>query len=234
MQAFIPLQPRLALLASLIPAADTLADVGTDHGYLPVRALQEGRIRRAIATDIHDKPLQHARETARQYAVAERIDFRRGDGLAVLSAHEAEAVVIAGMGGETIAAILEAAPWTRTDTLLLLQPMTKAPLLRRWLSEHGYCIQRERLAEDKGILYPVMAVRGGEPSSLSAADAVAGTHLVDDPLWPAYLAREIKKSRRRAAGLRLAEKPMQEAIEAEEALCRELEKRREQIHADRS
>ena len=120
----LELQPRLQLLAELVPDGAKLADVGTDHGYLPVALLQQGKIQRAIATDIGEEPLQHARRTAEEYGLSESVDFRLCDGLNGMMPDEADTIVIAGMGGETIIEILKNAPWTRQKTLLL-QPMTK-------------------------------------------------------------------------------------------------------------
>ena len=86
----LELSPRLEAIAGLVPeGCGCLADIGTDHGYVPVSLLLEGRIRRAVAADIGALPLDHARRTAEQYGVAEKLDFRLGDGLSVLSPGEA-------------------------------------------------------------------------------------------------------------------------------------------------
>ena len=106
MEKELQLQPRLQCIASLVPQGARLADVGTDHGYLPVWLLQHGRIESAIASDINALPLDHARATAREYGVTERMDFRLCPGLAKIKAEECDAIAIAGMGGETIAQIL--------------------------------------------------------------------------------------------------------------------------------
>ena len=108
----LSLQPRLALLASLVPQGAVLADVGTDHGYIPVCLRQRGVIDRAIASDIGREPLEHARRTAEEYAVG-GIDLRLCAGLDAIAPEECDTVLIAGMGGETIWGILAAAPWTR-------------------------------------------------------------------------------------------------------------------------
>ena len=106
MEKELQLQPRLQCIASLVPQGARLADVGTDHGYLPVWLLQHGRIESAIASDINALPLDHARATAREYSVTERMDFRLCPGLAKIKAEECDAIAIAGMGGETILGIL--------------------------------------------------------------------------------------------------------------------------------
>ena len=134
------LSPRLYAIAQQVPQGARLVDVGTDHGYLPVWLLMNNVIERAIAADLREKPLGRSRETAQQYGQSEKISFRLCDGLKDIDANEVDTVVIAGMGGDTIASILEVAPWTRQDKLLILQSMTGAPRLRPWLQSHGYVI----------------------------------------------------------------------------------------------
>ena len=142
-QKRLSLQPRLRRLAELVPAGCRLTDVGTDHGYLPVSLLQQGRIASAIASDIGAEPLEHARRTAMQYGV-DGMDFRLCAGLSGVAPEETDVIVIAGMGGETILAILQAAPWTKDGRhCLLLQPMTKTADLRRWLVDNGYTFTGE-------------------------------------------------------------------------------------------
>ena len=168
------LTPRLQAIAEQVPQGARLADVGTDHGYLPVWLLRSGRIESAIAADLREGPLDRSRETAQRFGVAERISFRLCDGLSAIRPEETDTVVIAGMGGETIASILEAAPWTKEGTLLLLQPMTKCAELRLWLQRNGYQIAGERIACEGKKLYNILSVKGGEMSPLSPAELWAG------------------------------------------------------------
>ena len=186
------LQPRLQLLADLVPQNARLADVGTDHGYLPVYLLQKKYITSAIAADIGAEPLEHARRTARQYGVEEQLRFLRCDGLQGIDPKDADTVVIAGMGGETIIHILSQAPWTRNrNTLLLLQPMTKQEELRRWLNENGYAQYAERLVRDKNYLYPVFTV----------GEIYGGLDIEVDPLAGEYLAQRIRRLTQAVDGL---------------------------------
>ena len=108
----LELPPRLQKLADWVPEGAQLADVGTDHAYLPVWLTLHGRVTSAIASDLRKGPLDRARETGRTWGVEDRLDFRLGNGLAGICPNEADTIVIAGMGGENIAAILAAAPWT--------------------------------------------------------------------------------------------------------------------------
>ena len=226
----LALQPRLQLLADMVPAGSRLADVGTDHGYLPVYLLQQGRISRAIASDIVDGPLQHARQTAAEYEV-DGIDFRLCPGLDAIAPHEADTVVIAGMGGETIQAILTAAPWTADSShLLLLQPMTKVEYLRKWLVDNRYTFTEERLVWDKDHLYPVFAVRGGQQPSLTAAQQYGGVLLDGDPLYGVYLDERIGKLQRAVEGLRKSTAD-ESAVKVKELteLCRVLKEKRDAL-----
>ena len=221
------LQPRLALLTSLVPRGASIADVGTDHGYLPVYLLQKGTIAHAIASDINEAPLEHARRTAYEYGVTHGIDFRLCAGLDAIAPQEVDTVVIAGMGGETIIEILKNAPWTRNKTLLL-QPMTKPEVLRVWLTENAYAITQERLVRDKDTLYAVLSATGGESAPLTAAQAYCGAASVRDPLYGDYATERITKLTRAAAGLRGSKRADRETRIAElETIIEELEQSRE-------
>ena len=188
------IQPRLEMIARLVPPGARLADVGTDHGYLPVWLLQNGKISSAIASDVRPDPLHHARTTAELYGLADQIDFRLCDGLDGISSEETDTVVLAGMGGETIAAILTDAKWTLTGKItLLLQPMSKAEFLRKWLPENGYVFVEERLVWDKDYLYPIFCVTGGAGQMLTPERQYGGVMLADDPLYADYLSQQVRR-----------------------------------------
>lgn len=154
----ITLDKRLSAVAALVRPGSRLADIGTDHAYLPVHLVQAGACSEAIASDIGAGPLEAARHTVVTADLADKITLRLGDGLSTVGADEVDDIAIAGMGGETIVAILEAAPYIQDSRLrLILQPMTRAEDLRRWLLSHGFSILEERLIVDGRHLYPVMA-----------------------------------------------------------------------------
>ena len=222
----LQLQPRLQMLADLVPPGAILADVGTDHGYLPVYLLQKGAIKRAIASDIGAEPLDHARRTAEEYGAA--LELRLCDGLAGIAPHEVDTVVIAGMGGESIISILSAAPWTKDGCRLILQPMTRQELLRRWLAENGYRFTAEHLVEDKGTIYPILCVEGGEQPSLSEAETYAGLLLADDPLYGEYLTRQMARLQKAADGMRRSQDKASKA-DALDSLCEALAEKRRQL-----
>ena len=194
------LTPRLRLLADWVPPGARLADIGTDHAYLPVWLRLHGRVAFAIACDLREGPLARARETGRTYG-ADGLDYRLGNGLEVVSPEEADTVVIAGMGGENIAAILARAPWTAGGRhRLLLQPQTRAEVLRAFLAENGYAIRREALVKDRGTIYPVMEAGGGE-MSLTLGQLHGGAALLHDPLGERYIIQKIIRLQTAVAGL---------------------------------
>jgi len=204
------LSPRLSAVAERVPEGARLADIGTDHAYLPAYLLQNHKISRAIVSDLRSGPLKRARATAARYGLTERMEFRLCDGLSGLRPGEADTIVIAGMGGETIAAILAAAPWTaRGDYRLLLQPMSAQNYLRPWLQTCGYTIVRECLACEGNSLYTILEVRPGGMEPLTPAECWAGRQRKgeDAPLRGAYLNRLIVRTARALEGLRASTRP---------------------------
>ena len=233
MRGRLELSPRLEMTASLVPSGARLADVGTDHAYLPAALLLEGRIPSAIASDLRRGPLERARETAAAFDLKEKISFRLCDGLSGVGPEEVDAIVIAGMGGETIAAILAAAPWTADGKhRLLLQPMTRAWELRAFLADNGYAITREALVRDRGTLYPVMEAGAGE-MTLSLGQLHGGAGLTHDPLGDRYLIEQIVRLEMAVAGLNrgTGEKSRARADETRDVITALLAMREEWRHA---
>lgn len=196
------LTPRLQTVARLVPENARLADVGTDHAYLPAWLLLHGQISFAVCTDLRPGPLARAQETVERWDVADRVSLRLCDGLAGVTAQEVDCVVIAGMGGETILHILKAAPWTAEKTCLV-QPMSSLSDLRAGVGELGLHIAGETLATEGESLYVVMELAPGAEGPLTAAQRQVGraeSHQ-NDPLWPRYLQMEEGRMVRALAGL---------------------------------
>lgn len=205
MGTILELSPRLRMVAELVPAGARLADVGTDHGYLPAALIQAGKIPSAIAADLRQGPLSRAKATVAEYGLGEHIAFRLCDGLRGLAPEETDCVSIAGMGGETIAHILNDAPWTRArGTPLVLQPMTSFYDLRLWLTEHGYTIRRECLVREGETLYTAWLAQAGEGESYTPAELWAGKN-TPDPLRGEWLDLWRRKVNRALEGLAKAQ-----------------------------
>lgn len=184
------LAPRLLKLAQMVPDGVRFADIGTDHAYLPIWLLKQGRIRHAIATDLREGPLKTAQNNALRFGVMDQISFRQCNGLSGIKPEEANVVTIAGMGGETIAAILGQAGWANHgDHLFLLQPMSSIPDLRIWLQEHHFSIQKECLVAEGKKFYVILAVTPGIEPPFSAGERWAGRQYSEmkEPLRGAYL-----------------------------------------------
>lgn len=213
----LALQPRLQAIAGLVPQGTRLVDVGTDHGYLPIWLLQNGRIAGAIATDIGALPLERGRSTAAAYGMVNKVTFRLCDGLADVSSAEVDTIVIAGMGGETISGILDAAAWSMEKTLLL-QPMSRAELLRPWLAEHGYIIRHEELVLDKGYIYPILVCTGGIMPQLTTGERYYGLSNTEEPLFRDYLKDWINRIQRAVDGLRRSDDQAERLAHMEKVL----------------
>lgn len=222
------LTSRLRAIADLVPQGARFADIGTDHGHLPVWLLLAGRIDHAIATDLREGPLERARDTARRFAMEGRMGFHLCDGLSAIRPGEADTVAIAGMGGETIASILEAAPWTKTDTLLLLQPMTGFAELRRWLQQNGYQIQSEHIACEGKRLYSIWRVTGGKMPPLTPAELWAGRQNTD-PLRREYLTMIRSKAEKALMGHQAARTTDAAAVEELNAVLSGLTKMEKEL-----
>lgn len=164
------LDARLAAAADFVKEGTVVADIGTDHGYLICYLVNEGICKRGFATDINIKPLESARSLIREMDLEEEIETVLTDGLSGLPEDEIDEVIICGMGGETIIGILEAAEWVRSEKVhLVLQPMSRADMLRRWLCENGWNIDEEKAVEVEKHLYTVIS-----------AEYIGGKEIPDD------------------------------------------------------
>ncbi len=183
------LTPRLRTIMQQVPEGARLADIGTDHALIPTALLRRGVIQSAIASDLREGPLDSAARTAKQFEVEHKLSLRLGGGLQTVKPDEADTIVIAGMGGETIAQILGDDAWALDGAhLLLLQAMTAQPYLRQYLAAHGGVIQKESLCREGQRIYTVMTVVGGgkrEQKKLSAC--CISDALLRDPMAEEYI-----------------------------------------------
>lgn len=149
---------RLAAAAEFVKEGTVAADIGTDHGYLICYLVNEGICKRGFATDINIKPLESARTLIKEMNLEEEIETVLTDGLSGLPEDEIDEILVCGMGGETIIGILDKAKWIKSEMVhLVLQPMSRADMLRRWLCENGWNIDEEKAVEVEKHLYTVMS-----------------------------------------------------------------------------
>lgn len=216
------LSKRLQTVANAVTPGSRVADVGTDHGYVPIYLVERGLCPGAIAMDVNEGPLARAEEHIRAEGLSDRIQTRKSDGLAALAPEETDAVVIAGMGGALMCRILQdATAFLEAGRELILQPQSEWFKVRRLLSASGYRITKEWFLEEEGKYYVVIKAgpapetdresRAGDAGSDAANGAAGdagdrftddftcryGAFLLDrrDPVLIAYLKKEAQKKR---------------------------------------
>lgn len=162
----LKLSERLSHLAALVSENAILADVGTDHGYLPIYLLQAGRIGKAYAMDIGEGPLLRAKEHVEACGLGEYITLRLSDGVSALAPGEADSILIAGMGGGvTLHILTEGEEVISAAKELILQPQSEISGVREYLAQKGYRIDREDMVCEEGKYYPMMHVDCGGRSA---------------------------------------------------------------------
>jgi len=166
---------RLTAVAAQVREGITLYDVGTDHAYLPVYLMEQGRVSHAVASDVAEGPLASAMETVVAAGLTDRIETVLSDGFRNVTLVPPCDVTIAGMGGDLMARILSDEPAVKDgDVRLILQPMTKQEHLRRYLADNGFSIDTELVAE-AGKLYEILVCHyTGEPYALSDEELLIG------------------------------------------------------------
>lgn len=195
---------RLALCASMVREGTALADVGTDHAYLPVWLAKQGVIRSAVAVDVRPGPLERAKQNIEKFKVGGQVNARLSDGLNEVRPEEADDIVIAGMGGEMILNIVGRAVWLQNPAKrLILQPMTKEEELRRGLLKLGFSVQEEQAVLEEHHVYTVMCCTcfSGQEPQHSALFPYIGLLTANTSAGQAYLQREEKRLRNCMRGL---------------------------------
>lgn len=171
---------RLLRASKFIRESAYLADVGTDHAYLPIYLALCGRIERALASDINEGPVLHAKQSVARFGVKDRVEVIKSPGLEGAKNYPVTDIVIAGMGGELIASIIEDAPWVKNEKYnLVLQPMTHPEILRKYLLSEGFSIVGEDVVSDmsdeNAKVYQIINVRySGEREELSIPELYFG------------------------------------------------------------
>ena len=169
---------RLLAVADLVSDGAYLADVGTDHAYLPLYLAERGKLSGAVASDIHKGPLESAEKNIREAGFSDLIHTVLTDGLQGIEAYPVTDIVIAGMGGLMIRGILEkASAFKKNSPRFILQPMQHIPELRRYLGENGFSIQKETQALAEGKFYQILlCVYDGTVRSYTDAELLLGRY----------------------------------------------------------
>ena len=200
------LDHRLQTAVPFVREGATVADVGTDHAYLPVFLTGTGQARFAVASDINEGPIERAAQHVAEYGLSDKVKTVRADGLAGLEEYRPTDIIVFGMGGELIVRILRDAPWVKDPAIrLILQPMTHAECLRRYLAEEGFATVGEVLSREGGKIYQtVVAAYNGTPQSIDALTAELGRFATakneEEPLRAPLIAHRIEVLEAAAAG----------------------------------
>ena len=232
----LPVSRRLRACETQIRPGARVADIGCDHGYLAIELLRTGRASFVHASDLREQPIKKAMANALRFGVADKIRFTQADGLRAVDPKEVDTIVCAGMGGDLIAEILDAAPWVKHKKYrLILQPQSSGNDLRRKLSEDGFHIEKEVLVEDGGFLYQVLVVRYGHPEHLSPGQQYVCPRLIEakDPLLEKYIERIDHALELTVEGIRRARDPeAAEKLSYYETAWREVREMRENYDKD--
>lgn len=205
----IKLTGRLAAIAAYAVNFERVADVGTDHCYVPVWLLRSGKVKRVIASDINRGPLERAGRSAGEFGIGAGLELVLSDGISHLQPDDVDAIIVAGMGGETIAGILGASSWiSEGKQALILQPMSKTEELIRWLSYNGMRVSDAALAGGDGEIYLILMVVRGE-SKPSACELYVPEVLVEkrDPLLIEYMDVLIRRITFAVEGIKSSKAP---------------------------
>ncbi len=212
------LNPRLKKIAELIPEAASLADIGTDHAYIPIFACLNQKVKHAIASDIKLGPIARAADNIKKFGLGKEITVRIGPGLQTVAPGEAEVIVIAGMGGILISEILEHSKETVSCAkLLILQPMTAAAELRDYIAANSFTAGDEYLAREDDKLYNIITVVPGGSTKYTEKERILGRNIEKTSAedFEEYRTRLKDKFEKRISGLR-ASKLAGNAEKAEE------------------
>lgn len=226
------LSKRLRAVADLVTPGYRVADIGTDHAYVPIWLVQNGRIPSAIAMDVNEGPLQRAREHIGEYGLDEKIGTRRSDGLKELNVQEADSMIAAGMGGALIMQILSDCPETVASLKeCILQPQSEIGKVRRFLIENGFFIECENMVYEDGKYYPMMRAVPGKKEQVpyTEEEYEYGRFLLKEkhPVLYDFLKREIQIRKNILESL----KKSQELSESSKVRIREIEQEMELLYA---
>lgn len=162
----ITISKRLAAIAAFVEQGADVADIGTDHGILPIYLCGQNMSRKAVAADLREGPLAAARTNIEKYGMEDQIELRMGSGVSVLKKEDPiDTIMIAGMGGPLIASILEEGKELINElpSQLILQPNVAAVEVRQWLLNNGWALTDECMIEEENHYYEILSAKKGDP-----------------------------------------------------------------------
>lgn len=207
-QKHIKLDDRLSSAASFVREGAVVADIGTDHAYIPVYLIENGIAEFAVASDVNKGPLERAVANARKYGVDDKIRFALADGLNGVEPERDNVtdIVICGMGGELIARIIDESQYTRRAGVhLILQPMSAADDLRKYLDENGFAVLDEKLSTAAGKTYCcILAEFDGIKRTSTAAQLLLGKIAIQkrEPLFEKYAGEILARLETKIRGMK--------------------------------
>ena len=193
----VQISRRLKTVAGLVGQDMVLADVGCDHGYIPIYLMQKRQIPKAIAMDVNEGPLLRAKEHIQEWGLEAYIETRLSDGVKALQPGEVQSIVIAGMGGPLMEKIIREGKAVFDEAReLILQPQSEIEEFRRFLAKEGFSIVSEDMVEEDGKHYPMMKAVHGTMVYDSVAEYRYGRNLLlhRHPILKEFLQREQKKA----------------------------------------
>jgi len=191
------LSKRLQMIANCVPKnTHTVVDVGTDHGYIPIYLIKNKIAKRCIASDINLNPLNNAKSNIHHYKMNDYIDTRLGSGLSKVTVGEADAIIVAGMGGMLIIDILrDDLEIVKAVGLLILQAQSDIPFLRKYLHAINFSIVGEKMLYEDGKYYTIIIAKSGIEKAYLEIEYLLGKKLIEtkSPTLQSYLNCEIKR-----------------------------------------
>lgn len=203
----ITIDNRLKACAEMVSGKGIVCDIGTDHAYLPAYLVENNICDSVIASDINEGPLKYARQTLIKYNLEDKIQLIKSDGLKNIPCENISDVVIAGMGGETISEIISDVKWIENGVNLVLQPMTRAGRLRKWLYNNGFEIAEEKaVIQDRFVYTVIRAFYSGYKFNIGKAAETIGRINIETDAGMKYCQNQFSKINNIALGLSKAGK----------------------------
>lgn len=190
------LSPRLKCVADMVEKGSYVADIGTDHAYIPIYLIKEGFCKRAIGTDVRTGPLKRAEENVKIYGLKGSIELRQGYGLSPIAECGADCVIMAGMGGYLISDILDKDKLiAKKIDYFILQPIQAPEAVREFLYKNGYKIYDEALVRENQKIYQVIAAKHGTEEIDDNIYFEIGKKLIDknEPMLTELIERKIEE-----------------------------------------